>query len=191
MEKEYRDFNNLLESKPDFLDVLNSQQFRQASLVDPDLARRFMTNRVLKIHGDIRTITIGAFNNVCMAITIDNKFNGICDCTDVRVDVPRHLCDSVLRLRTDTGVSVLAKYKKLDVIIDSFELVEILESEKDLNFPYCVCLGDNPDERAYADVCHRVLGYHKSEYTEYCPLCGSHTKYVKNVYADDFKKYFG
>lgn len=178
---------NLLESKPDYKEFIHSQEYRAVVMNDPDKSDFILRNKEFILHGDIRSIQISSFGNVSMALTIDNKFNGITSTTEVRIDVPENLRYEIIKLRPDTGVTLRAKYLKLNVVVDTFELISIEEKELPLYFPYCVCMGDNPNPGSYSDICHRIFGYAESDYSDRCPLCGSTTKKFTNVYTEDFQ----
>ena len=171
----------------DFMDIINSSDFQQ---YDPNTARLALHGARMTLTGDLRSINIGRFNQVSLAVTIDNKPNIICKSTEVRVDVPASMKDEVLKLKPDTGLVLVVKYNKMDVIVDTFELVEIKEYNLDLHYAYCVCIGDNPNPNSGSDICHRIFGYTKDDYANYCPICGSKVAYFNNVYSDDFMKHF-
>ena len=175
----------LLEQKPDFKQFIDSKEFKLANLADTDAAHFVLKNKEFTLSGDVRSIHILEFGRVSISVTIGNTFNGVSKSTEIRVDVPDNLAEDVLKLKPDTGVVFGVKYKKFNVVIDVFELITIKESNKPLNFPYCICLGDNDDPRAYADVCHRIFGYSKEDYHEHCPLCGSKTIKISDVYSKE------
>lgn len=184
----FKAVDELLKQKPDFKQFIDSKEFKMANLADTDAAHFVLKNKEFTLSGDVRSIHIFEFGKVSMSITIGNEFNGISKSTEVRVDVPASLAEAVLKLKPDTGVVLGVKYKEFSVVIDVFELLTIKESNKLLNFPYCICIGDNDDPRAYADVCHRIFGYSKEDYHSNCPLCGSKTIKVSDVYSKEGQK---
>lgn len=182
-------FDNLvkiLETEPDFKDMVESKEFKRALLADNTVAYHVLRGKRFTLHGDIRSIHIGQFGAMCIALTINNEFNGINTSTEVRVDVSKDLYEKVMKLRPDTGVELKVKYKKFDVVVDTFELIEVTKHSNSLYFPYCVCTGDNIGPNSGTDRCHRILGYTKNEYSDHCPYCGSNTKKCNNAYTDEF-----
>lgn len=185
LESIFKDFGNLVVSKPDFYNLINSKEFKLASIADHRFLKTVMRNREMTVRGDVRTVNITRFGAISISITIDNKFNGLTSSTEVRVDVPDSLYNEVISsIRPDTGVILNVIYKKLDVIVDTFELVSIVESNMDLNFPYYVCEGLDTES-----ICYYILAYRDTECNSHCPMCGSRTRRINNVYTDEFKNY--
>ena len=174
---------NLLATKQYFHKLLASDEFKWANFYDYQLTEVTLHNCPMFLEGDLRRIVVGNFNRVTMAVTIDNQNDGICHSTEVKVIVPDHLRDQVLNLKTDTGILLDVKYIKFDVAVHIFELVSIIKHNLPLKFAYCVCTGDNITDES-AGLCKSILGYTKDSYSETCPLCGSTTKMVRNVYED-------
>lgn len=143
------------------------------------------------LFGDIRRIVIGQFNEISIVLTVDNKYNGINDSIEVRVDVPIELSDKVLQLKPDTCVRLIAIYKGRDVVIDTFTLCEIIEVRDSLRFPYYVCTGDNADPYSGSNTCNKIFGYTDADKHEYCPYCGSSVKKFSQVYSKEFKHMIG
>lgn len=177
----------LLEQKPDFKKFLDSKEFREAAMADTDIAHNILRGKTFILTGDLRSIHIGEFGSMSMLVTIGNTFDGINKSTEVCVEVPDNLYADVLSMKPDTGVVFEVKYKKFNVVVDTFELLGVQDYNKPLNFPYCVCMGDNPDPNAYADMCYRILGYAEADYSDHCPLCGSKTRKVRDVYTEKFQ----
>ena len=180
---------SLIDSTPDYMEFINSKEYK--TLITSGLYKsdNIIRNREFTLHGDIRSIQISTFGSVSLALTIDNRFNSITSTTEVKVTVPENLCSEVIKLHPDTGVILHAKYVELNVIVDVFELVSIEDKELPLYFPYCVCMGDNPDPRSYSSACHRIFGYSEEYYGTTCPLCGSSMKKFDNVYTEEFRRY--
>lgn len=174
---------NLLATKQYFHKLLDSDAFKQANFYDCQLTDVALHNSPMFLEGDLRRIMVGNFNKVTMTVTIDNQNDGICHSTEVGVIVPDHLRDQVLSLKTDTGILLDVRYIKLDVATYTFELTSIIKHNLPLKFAYCICTGDNVRDKG-AELCKAILGYTKDSYSETCPLCGSTTKMVRNVYED-------
>lgn len=184
------EIERVLSGEPNFWDVINHRVMVQADNMGYE-PRWIMRNRVFKIKGDVRYIHIGFAGAVTMSITIDNRHNGVCKHTDVAVDIPPGLVDKVLKIKPDTYVEVRAKYIKLDTVVDRFILMEIIENKEELMFPYYVCNCDNPDKNSYSEDCYYNLGFEDTNIGNSCPMCGSTTKPIYNVYSEDFAKYIG
>lgn len=174
MEAQLNKFCDSLKIRHDFKDVITSSEYKLLGLNYTGSPDYILLHKHFSLAGDIRSINISAFNHVSMAVTISNKSDSLCKTLEVRVDVPSHLKDEVLKLKPDTGVVLNVKYTGINVMAYTFELEEIIECDKELYFAYCVC--------SNTDGCKYISGYSESDYTKYCPLCGAKTKFIKNVY---------
>ena len=179
-----KDFENILDvlnRKPDFREFTKSdpwKTFLKGVSGDYPTALR---GKVFKLSGDVRSIHINQFNSISLVLTIDNAFDGLRNSVDVRVDVPYSMSDIVLNIRPDTGLKLEAVYKKLNVIVDTFELVRIVESNLQLTFPYCVC------SSVGSRGCNAIFGYQEVDYLGHCPYCGSPVRKVYDMYTAEMQ----
>lgn len=179
MDDRVKQFGELLNSIPNYNDFIQSAAYTAVSFMNPDLAQHLMCGKKMKLKGDLRTITIGAFNRMWMAVTLSNVSYAPQHEFRVIVTVPDKLKAEVLKLKTDISIELIAVYQQASLPLDNFELVEIVKTSDELIFPYCICTG-NEDKN-----CHTSLGYTIHERADICPVCGSKTTLVYNVHTTE------
>lgn len=185
MDDKIKQFGELLDSIPDYNDFIQSAAYAVVSFMNPDLAQHLMYGKKMKLKGDLRTITVGGFGKVWLMVTLDNVSYAPQREFRVVVTVPDWLKDEVMKLKPDTNVELLVIYTKEGLPVESFELVEVLSTSDELSFPYCICTGNNDKD------CHASLGYTIHERANICPVCGSRTALVYNVYTEEARKMLG
>lgn len=180
------ELKSFLENNPNinYMDLYENKVFTKL-LIDKANLRYVMKDFPIRLIGDIRKIVFYGRDHINIIATISNT-PYVLGTYEVKVIVPNHLKDKISDLLTDTGFN----FEVLFVDQNTFVLNDIISKNNLLNFPYCICSGDNPNPDAHADICHRVFGYSKSDYSTYCPLCGSNTEMVYNVYDEKFKNFF-
>lgn len=184
MDDKIKQFGELLNSVPNYNDFIQSTAYTAVSLMSPDLAQHLMYGKKMRLKGDLRTITIGEFR-MWMAVTLNNVSYAPQHEFRVIVTVPNKLEYEVLKLKTNTSVELIAVYQQTSLPLDSFELVEIVKTSDELIFPYCICTGNKNKD------CHNSLGYTIHERADICPVCGSKTTLVYNVYTKEARKLLG
>lgn len=185
MDDKIKQLGKLLSSVPDYKKLITSAEYTAVSFENPELAQSLLCGKSMKLKGDLRTITVGGFGKVWLMVTLDNVSYAPQREFRVVVTVPDWLKDEVMKLKPDTNVELLVVYTKEGLPVESFELVEVLSTSDELNFPYCICTGNNDKN------CHASLGYTLHERDTKCPVCGSKTALVYNVYTEEARKMLG
>lgn len=174
-ESELRDFDKMLRSAPNFMDVVNSNIAYELSLLFGDI-RRLLSGNLFVVDGDIRSITFGCLDEVYARITVDNSPSALFCSTEVIIAIPRSYIHEGLRLNPGTRISILARYNGFNGLNDLFTLISVEGVSKDLKFPYLVCSNSNCVNSKVSS-----LGYCSLLRTDKCPICNSDMKELTRI----------
>lgn len=173
----HRELAKLLQSVTDYQETIESPQYRDVILRGKiGLANSLLVGVEFRLIGDVRRIQIGQCNQMRMFIVTSNKQGGLWDTPEVIVCVPDELRSDVLtRIKPDTQVELRVVCKGTDSVRQTFELLEINQTNDILKFPFNVCSGDKNSS------CRTNFGCSYNDW-DVCPLCGSKMMRVSNVY---------
>lgn len=180
------DIKTFLQNNPNinYMDLYKNGEFTKL-LTDEFELQYIMKNFPIRLVGDIRKIIFYGRNHAEIIATINNKPE-LLGTYEAKIIIPDNMKDKICDILTDTGF----EFKVFFINQYNFVLNEIISKNNLLNSPYCICSGNNPDPNAYASLCHKVLGYSTSSYSDYCPLCGSNTEMVYDVYKGKYENFF-
>lgn len=180
------ELKSFLENNPNikYMDLYENKAFTKL-LTDEFELQYVMKNFPIRLVGDIRNIIFYGRNHAKIIATINNKPD-LLGTYEAKIIIPDNMKDKICDILTDTGF----EFEVLFVDQNTFVLNDIISKNNPLNFPYCICSGNNPEPNAHASLCHKVLGYSTSSYSDYCPLCGSNTEMVYDVYKEKYENSF-
>ena len=120
-----------------------------------------------------------------LRITLDNT--SVFGSSEVGfVSVPTERIREILdlHLKVETGITLRVVVD--DFAMNHFTFVDMVDYNQDLNYPYYVCNKDNKDSESCSSSCGYILGFLQKSSSDVCPLCGSTTRKVVDMYKEGF-----
>ena len=171
-----------LKSGIDAKTLFESEEYR-AALSDLPLEGS-LKGLEIELYGDIREIKYGRFGRVTIVCTIiDHSVLG--EFENAVVVVPKDKVKELFSMHPLVDTQIRLKVKILDFVMNHYELMDVLELNKDLLYPYNVCSKNNKDPDSLSELCGTVFKFDRESWNDgVCPLCGSGMKKVYNLYSE-------